>query len=566
VATDGAQGDRRSERASISADGRYVAFDSESSNLVVGDTNSRSDVFVHDRTTGVTERVSVASDGTQGDSGSFSPSISADGRYVAFESLASNLVAGDSNAASDVFVHDRTTGVTERVSVASDGTPPNGSSQAPSISGNGSIVAFRSAASNLVPGDTNNATDVFVHDRTTGVIERVSVASDGAQTNSGSFSPSVSGDGRYVAFESLASRVVPGDTNSAMDVFVHDRTTGVTERVSVASDGTQGDSRSDRASISADGRHVAFRSDASNLVVGDTNSRGDVFVHDRTTGVTERVSVASDGAQANGRSDRTSMSADGRYVTFDSLASNLAAGDTNNTTDVFVHDRTTGVTERVSVASDGAQANNGSFSPSVSGDGRHVAFESFASNLVPGDTNSIGDVFVRLQVGGGTTDLIPPELAGVPDDTTVPATGPRGATVGYPLPTATDDIDPDPTVVCAPAPDSLFAAGVTTVTCTATDASGNSASASFAVTVLGPAEQLDELSGFVAGRGPGNSLAATVRAAQKAVARGRSAPACTQLQALINLSMAQRGKRHLPMVDADRIIQDAGRIREVLGC
>jgi Tol biopolymer transport system component len=294
---------------------------------------------------GNTTRVSVATGGGQANSGSFDPSISADGRYVAFVSAATNLVSGDTNNFQDIFVHDRQTGQTTRVSVASDGTQANGHSYAPSISADGRYVAFASLASNLVSGDTNGAWDVFVHDRQTGETTRVSVASDGTQAIGFFFgsSPSISADGRYVAFDSWATNLVSGDTNDKPDVFVHDRQTGQTTRVSVSSDGTQANGgpgwSGNPSSISADGRYVAFHSYADNLVSGDTNSATDIFVHDRQTGVTTRVSIASDGTQANGFSASPSISADGRYVAFMSGATNLVSGDTNNDWDVFVHGR-----------------------------------------------------------------------------------------------------------------------------------------------------------------------------------------------------------------------------------
>ena len=254
---------------------------------------------MRDRNTGATERVSLDSTGTQGNSDSLSPSISADGRYVAFYSFASNLVTGDSNGASDIFVHDRNTGDTERVSVDSGGTQGNSGSYGPSISSDGRYVAFHSFASNLVAGDSNGVVDIFVHDRNTGDTERVSLDSSGTQGNSGSANPSISSDGRYVAFYSFASNLVAGDTNGAYDIFVHDRNTGDTERVSVDSSGTQGNSDSANASISSDGRYVAFFSGASNLVTGDSNGFSDIFVHDRNSGDTERVSVDSSGTQGN---------------------------------------------------------------------------------------------------------------------------------------------------------------------------------------------------------------------------------------------------------------------------
>jgi archaellum component FlaF (FlaF/FlaG flagellin family) len=407
LASDGTQGNDYSAVPSISADGRYVAFVSEASNLVPGDTNNAKDIFVHDRLTGQTTRVSVASDGTQGNSYSSWPSISADGRYVAFESRASNLVPGDTNNNTDIFVHDRQTGQTTRVSVASDGTQGNGTSMVPHISADGRHVAFNSLASNLVPADTNGTWDAFIHDRQTGQTTRVSIASDGTQGNdqgyvtTGGGGRSVSADGRYVAFGSRASNLVPGDTNDAPDVFVHDRQTGQTTRISVASDGTQGNGASNAFSISADGRYVTFASEASNLVPGDTNNARDIFVHDRQTGQTTRVSVASDGTQGNSPSFVPAISADGRYVAFESEASNLVPGDTNGYQDTFVHDRQTGQTSRVSVASDGMQANGTSWLPSISANGRYMAFYSYASNLVPGDTNNVRDVFVHDRGAAG---------------------------------------------------------------------------------------------------------------------------------------------------------------------
>jgi Tol biopolymer transport system component len=286
-------------------------------------------------------------------------------------------------------------GTTTRVSVASDGTQANGDSDDLSISADGRYVAFRSWADNLVSGDTNSADDIFVHDRQTGQTSRVSVASDGTQANGDSDDLSISADGRYVAFRSWADNLVSGDTNGEFDVFVHDRQTGQTSRVSVASDGTQGNSHSWAPSVSADGRYVAFNSWANNLVSGDSNGRVDIFVHDRQTGQTNRVSVASDGTQANGDSVWPSISADGRYVAFHAWANNLVSGDTNGWYDIFVHDRQTGQTSRVSVASDGTQGNDDSWSPSISADGHYVAFRSRANNLVSGDTNGRYDVFVH---------------------------------------------------------------------------------------------------------------------------------------------------------------------------
>lgn len=404
MSSDGAEGDRAGEEPAISADGRYVAFYSKVTNLVPGDANQDGDVFLHDRQTGKTIRISVASDGTEAKGQSRGPSISADGRYIAFSSNAPNLVPGDTNGKTDVFVRDLQTGKTTRVSVSSDGEQCDLASKNPVISADGRYVAFYSKGGNLVAGDINQEGDVFVHDRQTGKTTRVSLASDGTQGNVQSRSPSISADGRYVAFQSYAKNLVPGDTNGRADVFVHDRETGKTVRVSVASDGAEGNEGSLAPTISADGRYVVFQSYTSNLVPGDTNGHCDVFMHDLKTGKTIRVSVASDGTQGNGESRQVVISADNRYVGFQSRASNLVPGDTNGLKDVFVHDLKTGETVRVSLASDGTQGNGDSSQTALSADGRFIAFRSAAGNLVPGDTNGKSDIFVRDLEAGETAN------------------------------------------------------------------------------------------------------------------------------------------------------------------
>jgi Tol biopolymer transport system component len=399
----GAQATGSSQHPSISADGRFVAFASWASDLVAGDTNGTWDVFVHDRQSGTTERVSVASGGAEGNAGSGSPAISADGRFVVFASGASNLVAGDTNNTADIFVRDRQSGTTERVSVATGGVEGNSNSEYPSISADGRFVAFGSYASNLVAGDTNGFEDVFVHDRQSGTTRRVSLDSAGAQgsSSSGGWGISISADGRFVAFASWASNLVAGDTNSSYDIFMRDRQSGTTERVSVDSGGVQAYGHSFYPSISADGRFAAFESWAPNLVAGDTNGTWDVFVHDRQSGTTERVSVSTAGGQGYLESHSPSISVDGRFVAFDSWTPDLVAGDTNGAYDIFMRDRQSGTTERVSVATGGAQGDGASRDPTISADGSFVAFDSGATDLVAGDTNGTADVFLSDRTCSG---------------------------------------------------------------------------------------------------------------------------------------------------------------------
>lgn len=398
VSSSGAQGDQISNESSLSADGRFVAFTSAASNMAPSpDTTRRRDVFVRDQQTGVTSRVSVSSTGELAASGySESPSISADGRYVAFVSNAPNLVPSDTNNTVDVFVHDREAGLTRRVNVSSAGAQANRGAFYTSISADGRYVVFDSSASNLVPGDTNEVSDIFVHDLQSGATSRVSVSSAGAQASSGSGKASISGDGRFVVFASGASDLVPSDTNVAEDVFMHDRQSGVTTRVSVSSTGGQANRYSREASISPDGRYVGFESLASNLVADDTNGTLDVFLHDLQTSETTRVSISSTGTEGNSYSFKPAISGGGRYVAFTSVATNFVAGETNTSRyHVFVRDRQAGTTERVSVSSEGTLANGDSYWPSISTDGRHVGFTSAASNLVAEDTNGKEDVFVH---------------------------------------------------------------------------------------------------------------------------------------------------------------------------
>jgi Tol biopolymer transport system component len=278
--------------ASISSNGRYVVFTSESSNLVPGDTNDRADVFVRDLQLNSTERVSVTTTGAQLAEASSDAAISGDGRYVAF-----NL----GQTSGTVYIRDRQLGTTRMAA-------RRGFSL--SLSDDGRFLAFISDVA-LVSDDTNGKTDAYVWDRTTGEIERMSVSSDGAQANGASSSATISADGHYVAFYSDASNLVAGDKNKAKDVFLRDRWSGLTERIWTKTKLAAGGP----PALSADGRFVAFFTDAS-LVHGDQNRDGDVYVRDRTTGATEVVTITTEGLFGWVIGEPPSISADGALVAF----------------------------------------------------------------------------------------------------------------------------------------------------------------------------------------------------------------------------------------------------------
>lgn len=396
VSSNSVEGNGPSTFSAISQNARYVAFDSSASNLIGLDTNGTQDVFVRDRKTGKTRRVSIRSNGSQGDGPSQIPDISSSGRFVAFMSDATNLVNGDTNGTSDIFVHDRKTKKTTRASTRSNGAQADDASSISGISANGRFVAFESAATNLVPADSNGFADVFVKDRKTDRTRRVSLKSNGTQTDNTSTFSSISPNGRYVTFTSGATNLVNGDTNAVLDVFLHDRKTDRTKRVSVGNVG-QGDARSLLSTVNDKGQ-VAFASEATNLVAGDTNAVFDIFVRDTSTNKTRRVSVSGLGAQGNGASPtswRPHISNSGRYVVFDSSASNLVANDTNAVADVFVRDRKKNKTRRVSLRFDGTEADAISGIADITDDGRFVLFASNATNLVGGDANAATDVFLR---------------------------------------------------------------------------------------------------------------------------------------------------------------------------
>ena len=395
TSSSGVQADLDSGGTAISPNGRYVAFSSRATNLIPGMIVDKQSVYFRDLRTGVVSLISVSSDGIPGNGMSVGPYVSTNGRYVFFSSTSTNLAPGPS-VWSAALVRDRWTGTTSRIAISSTGVHADQSSQPRGISPDGRYVVFETEATNLEPGGTNGEMQVYVRDMTTRSTTLVSVSSSGAQGNGESLGWGISANGRYVLFSSEATNLVPGDTNGESDVFLRDLWSGTTTRVSVSDAGTEANGYSYGVRLSADGRYALFNSVASNLVAGDTNYEGDAFVRDLWTGTTSRVSVSGTGAQGNSQSSADDISENGRYVVFASWAANLVPGDTNNQWDIFLRDRVTGSTTRVSVASDGTQSNGLSNSSEVANDGS-VTFISFATNLVPGDTNDRGDVFVRTR-------------------------------------------------------------------------------------------------------------------------------------------------------------------------
>jgi Tol biopolymer transport system component len=567
VSSTGEQGDGGSFSAATSADGRLTAFVSHASNLVPGDGNGRCDTFVRDAGAGTTTRISVTAAGAESTDGfqCGAPAVSGDGRYVAFVSDAGDLVPGDTNGSLDVFVRDREAATTTRASVSSAGAEGNGNSFEPAISADGRFVAFTSGATNLVEGQHVADPGIYVHELATGATEWVSIPRPEGVTSGPSYQPSLSGDGRYVAFASRGD-LVEGDTNLAADVFVFDRALGTTSRASVTSEGRQaelGRSGSEDPAISADGRYVAFTSDARDLAPGVDNFNVQIFVRDRTGGATTLASVNSAGDEGAGDgSFAPSITADGRYVAFHTGANNLYPGHVFDTIDVVVRDTVAGTTKAMTV---GRSSGDYSIFPSLSADGAWVAFASLAAFLVEGDTNGAIDVFRRAVTG---QDEAPPALL-LPGPISVPATSPEGAVVEYVV-SAEDDTDPDPAVVCEPASGSTFAIGDTTVTCTAIDAGGIEATGTFTVHVRGAGEQIDDLQQLLASvtdipQGVRQSLGAKLAAAGTSLAGDDVEGACDALKGFIAEAAAQSGRR-LTADLAEVLIEHATRIRTVLAC
>jgi Tol biopolymer transport system component len=386
-----------SRNASISRDGRFVAFECDGS-LLPFDLNGRTDIYVYDRQTGVLQVASRVHLGPVGNNDSSRPAISGDGRFVAFTTEATNLVGNDTNGASDVLVKDLQTGALVRASAPIGSLfPANGDSLSASLSFDGRYVAFQSIATDLHAQGANGFYDVYVRDL---VGNTINCASRGAfgPANGSSYSPSIAADGSAVAFHTYASNSTLNDFNDHSDVVVRNLVQGGIARVSVGQNSVGGNGPSYSASISDDGRYVAFSSEATNLVAGDTNGVADVFRRDRTLDTTEIVSLALGGGLSSGAASYPSISADGNTIAFVSSAQDLIAAPAAFLS-VYVRNIELASTYLASRSSGPVLLPNSSSTyPALSGDGSVVAFGSGATNLTQGDTNGQFDVFVRTMI------------------------------------------------------------------------------------------------------------------------------------------------------------------------
>lgn len=377
-----------------SQSGRFVVFTSAATNLSPVSSRSTLQVYVKDRLTGEVDCVSVNNLGVAGNGPSSHPTITENGRYVAFASEATNLVANDANDASDVFVFDRFNRTLQCVSLTSTGMTASAASEYPSISPEGKSIVFQSSAGNLVLGDTNGVADLFVRERMNGSIVLASVNPGGGPANGASSNGVLSASGRFLAFQSEATNLVPGDNNRVSDVFVRDLVMSRTIRVSVDSSGRQGNGSATAPTISGDGRLIAYTYSGDGFFPGETRDSPDVLLYDRTSGLCEAVSLRADGTEPSSGASAPSISKDGRFIAFYSASGDLVPGDTNGQADVFVRDRGTGRTELVSLGQLGNQGDGDSFDPQMVPNGQAVLFSSLAQNLVDIPTSAEADAFI----------------------------------------------------------------------------------------------------------------------------------------------------------------------------
>lgn len=431
----GGQANGSSNLHDISADGEWILFDSFATNLVPNDTNDAHDVFLWERATGTIRRISVSSSGAQGSGEDYfiKGAISADGRYSAFLTTMAGLVPNDTNNRADIFVHDRITGETTRISVSNSGTQANNYSEWLAISDDGQWITYASTASNLVPNDTNGKSDIFLYNRLTAEVSRISNRINGTQSSEASYTPTISGNGQLIAFTTLEDLAMGGSA-SLESVYLYDRLSDTITLGVQGDDGSRIQAKSPL--LSADGSELFFVSSNSELVPQDTNFANDVFGWERATATAERLSVGTYDEQGSDASTLSAVSADGTFVIWNSAAPEFVPGDNNGLQDVFLRERTDSpppsptatatitptatatprispypneqflpITARQSRFTESfinltRHANGASFAPVVSHDGTIVAFTSAANNLVPNDTNNATDVFVWERAGG----------------------------------------------------------------------------------------------------------------------------------------------------------------------
>lgn len=399
-----AGGNAASDNPSMSADCRYVVFSSYARNLIAEDVNNNEHIYLYDRGLDTIKLLSVSDGGQQGDRHSTDPVISADGKFVAFQSEARNLVPGDSNgdsnqsAGRDIFVYDLTLDTIKRISMRDNGNETNQASGKPSISGDGRYVAFEASDDNIVSGFNTGNTNAYIYDRLEDTTVGIPVPFADTQTNRDSLYPVISTDGAYVAFEFWVSKNADNQNlnYSYADIYLYSTISGAVERISGTKIGIEADqTRSENPTISDDGRYVAFESDHEDIDFYDTNDAVDIFVYDRVEGTTRRVSAnGSTGGQKFKDSTNPALSGDGRFVAFESMAANLVDSDTNDAIDIFITDLSTGEISLASVSENGVQGNNYSYLPGLSYNGRCMVFLSKASNLSDLDIGSHADIFV----------------------------------------------------------------------------------------------------------------------------------------------------------------------------
>ncbi len=443
ISSAGVEGDHLSQTPSINANGEIIVFASEATNLVDGDANGVQDIFLHDWRTRTTKRVSLGESGQEANGASAWPEISGDGLSVVFTSIATNLVDEDTSSIEDVFVVSLQSGAVDLVSYSASGGQANAASNHPVISGDGRFVAFVSAATNLVPGANTGLEEIYLYDRTHGSLQWVSAPLSGSANDGVSGEPAISADGNWVAFSSNSTQLVPADTEGWRDIFLWNRSSNAIERVSVAQTGYGADSLSYAPALSADGRFIVFWSLASDLVADDTNSWSDIFLRDRLNGTLQRVNLSTTGEQAGGPSNEPAISADGRFIVFRSNATNLVPNDTNGKRDIFVRDLQ-GTTTRVSVDSSAGESNGSNYSPVISADGGAIAFYSDAYNLVLEpleDLNGVSDVFAH-----GEPPTAEPTETPTTEPTDTPTAEPTDTSTPEPTETPTSEPTETPTV------------------------------------------------------------------------------------------------------------------------